>query len=261
MGQNAIVDNRGILAAEFAANAPADGYTVLFYSTPLWVSPLLQPKSPWDALKDFSPVSLAANAPNLLAIHTSLPVKSVKELIALARAKPGQLNYGSGSVGSSSHLAAELFNMMADVNITRIPYRGVGLALVGLLSGQVHVLFPSAGAGLPYVKSGRLRALAVSSAKPTPLLPGLPTIAASGVPGYEADTPTGIFVPAGTPPRTISKLQEGITATLNLPEIKALISAQGTDVVGTSSNEFADWLKSDIARWRKLIQEKGLRQD
>lgn len=260
-GQTAIVDNRGILAAEFVANAPADGYAVLFYSTPLWVSPLLQPQSPWDALRDFAPVSLAANAPNLLAVHPSLPVKSVKDLIALARAKPGQLNYGSGSVGSSSHLAAELFNMMADANITRIPYRGVGLALVGLLSGQVQVLFPSAGSGLPYVRSGRLRALAVSSARPTALFPGLPTIAESGVPGYEADTPTGIFVPAGTPPKIVSQLQQGITATLKLPEIKALIFAQGTEVVGTSPGEFASWLKSDIARWTKLIREKGLRQD
>jgi tripartite-type tricarboxylate transporter receptor subunit TctC len=125
----------------------------------------------------------------------------------------------------------------------------------------VQVLFPSAGSGLPYVKSGRLRALAVSSAKPTPLFPGLPTIAASGVPGYEADTPTGIFVPAGTPPKIVAQLQQGITATLKLPEIKTLIFAQGTEVVGTTPNEFAAWLKSDIARWTKLIREKGLRQE
>ena len=258
-GQNAIVDNRGILAPEIAAKAPPDGYTVLFYSTPLWVSPLLQSKTQWDAVRDFTPVTLAVNAPNLLAVHPSLPVKSVRELLALANARPGELNYGSGSAGSSSHLAAELFNAMARVNMTRIPYRGVGPALVGLLGGQVQILFPSAGSGLPHVKSGRMRALAVSSAKPTALLPGLPTIAASGVPGYEADTPLGVFLPAATPAKIVAQLQQGIVATLNLPEIKKLVLAQATEVVGSSPAEFAAWLKADIARWSKLIREKGLR--
>ncbi len=260
-GQQAFVDNRGILAPEIAAKAPPDGYTVLFYSTPLWVSPLLQSKSQWDAAKDFAPVTLAVNALNLLAVHPSLPVKSVRELLALAKARPGELNYGSGSAGSSSHLAAELFNAMAGVNMTRIPYRGIGPAVMGLLGGQVQVLFPSAGAGLPYVNSGRMRALAVTSAKPTALLPDLPTVAASGVPGYEADTPLGIFLPAGTPAKIVAHLHQGITATLNLPEIKKMVLAQATEVVGSSPAEFAAWLKSDVARWTKLIREKGMRED
>jgi tripartite-type tricarboxylate transporter receptor subunit TctC len=260
-GQNAIVDNRGILAPEIAAKAPPDGYTVLFYSTPLWVSPLLQSNSQWNAAKDFAPVTLAVNAPNLLVVHPSLPVKSVRDLLSLANARPGELNYGSGSAGSSSHLAAELFNVKAGVNIARVPYRGVGPALVGLLSGQVQVLFPSAGSVMPYVKSGRMRALAVSSAKPSALLPDLPTIAASGVPGYEADTPLGVFLPAGTPVKIVTQLQQGIAATLNLPDIKKLVLAQGAEPVASSPAEFAAWLKSDIARWNQLIHDKGLRDD
>ncbi len=259
-GQTAVVDNRGILAPEIAAKAAPDGYTVLFYSTPLWVSPLLQTKSQWDATRDFAPVTLAVNAPNLLAVHPSLPVKSVRELLALSKARPGELNYGSGSVGSSSHLAAELFNAMAGVNIVRVPYRGVGPATVGLLGGQVQVLFPSAGAGLPYVKSGRMRALAVASTKPSALLPDVPTIAAAGVPGYEADTPLGVFVPAGTPAKIVAQLYQGIAATLQLSDIRKLVLTQGFEVVASSPADFAAWMKSDVARWRTLIRDKGLKE-
>ena len=256
-----MVDNRGILAPEIAAKAPPDGYTVLFYSTALWVAPLMHAKPQWDAQRDFAAVTLAVNAPNLLAIHPSLPVKSVRDLVALAKARPGQLNYGSGSSGSSSHLATELFNATAGVTMTRIPYRGVGPALLGLLGGHVQVLFPSAGSGMPHMRSGRLRALAVTSAKPSALIPDLPTVAASGVPGYEADTPLGVFVPAGTPVLIVAQLHKGITAALNSPDTKKLVFAQGCEVVATPPVEFAAWLKIDIARWSKLVQEKGLREE
>lgn len=260
LGQRAVVDNRGILAPEIAAKAAPDGYTVLFYSTPLWVSPLIHVMSQWDALRDFAPVTLAVNAPNLLAVHPSLPVTSVRELIARAKARPGELNYGSGSVGSSSHLAAELFDALAGVNMTRIPYRGVGPAMLGLLGAHVQVLFPSVESGLQYVRSGQIRALAVTSAKPTPLLPDLPTVAASGVRGYEADTPLGVFLPAGTAPQIVERLSKAITTALNTPEIRKLVVAQGTEVVGSSPADFAAWLKADVARWTKLIREKGMRE-
>ncbi len=260
LGQHAIVDNRGILAPEIAANASADGYTLVYYSTPLWVAPLMEAKARWDAKKDFAAVMLAANAPNVLAVHPSLPVKSVRDLIALAKAKPGALNYGSGSAGSTSHLAAELFNSGAGVRITRVPYRGVGQALIALLGGQMQVLFPSAGSATPYIKSGRLRPLAVTSPKPTPLLPDLPTIAASGVPGYEADTPLGIFVPARTPPEIIDRLSSALAAVLRMPEVRKLVFAQGADIAASSPAEFSAWLSADIARWEKLIREKGLRE-
>jgi tripartite-type tricarboxylate transporter receptor subunit TctC len=257
--QRAIVDNRGILAPEIAARAAPDGYTVLFYSTPMWVSPLMQSQPHWDALRDFAPVTLAANAPNLLVVHPSLPVKTVAQLVALAKARPGELNYGSGSAGSSSHLAAELFNAAADTRITRIPYRGVGPALLGLLGGQVEVLFPSASSALSHVKAMRLRALAITSTQPSPLLPGLPTVAAAGFQGYEADTPLGVFMPAGTPTKIVERLHEGIANVLLQPEARAMVAARGADVVVNNPTAFAAWLKTDVARWQKLIRDKGLR--
>jgi tripartite-type tricarboxylate transporter receptor subunit TctC len=260
-GQRAIVDNRGILAPEIAAKAPPDGYTVLFYSTPLWVSPLMRENVAWDPVRDFAPVALAVNAPNILVVHPSLPVKSVKELIALAKTKPGELNYGSGSSGSSSHLAAELFNSMANLNVVRVPYRGVGPALLGLLGGHVQVMFPSASSVLPYMNTGKARALAVASAKPSALVPGLPTIASAGLPGYEADTPLGVFVPAGTPPRVIERLNRGLVAILNITDVKKLVTAQGSEVVASSPAEFAATLKTEIARWSKLIKVRGLREE
>jgi tripartite-type tricarboxylate transporter receptor subunit TctC len=260
-GQRAIVDNRGILAPEIAAKAPPDGYTLLFYSTPLWVSPLMRSNVPWDAVRDFAPVTLGVNAPNLLVVHPSLPVKSVKDLIALAKARAGELNYGSGSAGSTSHLGAELFNAMAGVDIVRIPYKGVGPALLGLLGGHVQVMVPSASSVLPYMKMGKVRALAIASAQPSPLAPGLPTIAAAGLPGYEADTPLGVFVPSGTPPRIVERLHQALATVLKAPETRNLVIAQGSDVVASSPAEFAATLKSEIARWAKLIKAKGLKEE
>jgi tripartite-type tricarboxylate transporter receptor subunit TctC len=259
--QRAIVDNRGILAPELVAKAPADGYTVLFYSTPLWVSPLMRSNVAWDAVRDFAPVTLAVNAPNLLVVHPSLPVKSVKELIALAKARPGELNYGSGSTGSTSHLGAELFNAMAHVDIVRVPYRGVGPALLGLLGGQVQVMVPSVSSALPYMKMNKVRALAIASAKPSSLAPGLPTVASAGLSGYESDTPLGLFVPAGTPPRVVERLNGAIASVLNSPETRKLVVAQGSEVIASSPAEFAATLKAEIARWSKLIQSKGLKED
>jgi tripartite-type tricarboxylate transporter receptor subunit TctC len=260
-GQRAIVDNRGILAPEIGSKAPPDGYTVVFYSTPLWVSPLMRSNVPWDPIRDFVPVTLAVNAPNLLVVHPSLPVKSVKDLLALARARPGELNYGSGSSGSTSHLAAELFDAMANVNMVRVPFRGVGPAMLGLLSGQVQVLFPAASAGLPYVRAGKIRALAIASAKPSAIAPGLPTNASAGLPGYEADTPLGVFFPAGTPARIVDRLNRGIATVLRMPDVTKLVMAQGAEVVASSPAEFAATLKAEIARWGKLIKTKGLREE
>lgn len=260
-GQRAVVDNRGILAPELAAKAAPDGYTLVIYSTPLWVSPLLFARPQWNTMRDFAPVTLAVNAPNLLAVHPSLPVKTVPELIKLAKARPGELNYGSGSVGSTAYLAAELFNAAAGVNIVRIPYKGVGPALLGLLSGQIQVLFPAAIAGIPYVKSGRLRALAVTSRMPSELLPGLPTVASFGFRDYEADTPLGVFLPAGTPAKIVNQLHKGLAGVLNTPEVKKLAIGQGSDVVASTPSEFTAWLKADIDRWAKLIQAKGLREE
>ncbi len=260
LGARGIVDNRGIVAVEVAAKAPPDGYTVLFYSTPLWISPLIR-KVPWDTLRDFMPVTMAANTPNVLVIPATLPINSVKELIATAKAKPGELNYGSGSSGSSSHLAGELFKAMAGVDIVRIPYKGVGPALIGLMSSQVQLIFASTSSGMPHVRSGRLKALAVGSAQPSALVPGLPTITASGVPGYVADTPLAVLVPAGTPAALVERLHEALVGALRIPEVKRLIFDAGEEVIASTPAEATATLKAEIARWGKLITERGIREE
>ena len=260
LGQRGIIDNRGILAPELAAKAAPDGYTIVLYSTPLWVSPFLRNNVPWDPIKDFDPITLAVDAPNVIVVHPSVPVKSTKELIALARAKPGQLNFGTGSSGSTSHLAAELFSAMASVSLTRIPYKGVGPATIGLLGGEVDIVFAAGSAVGSHIKSGRLRALAVTSLKPSALFPGMPTVTTSGVPGYEAGTPLGIFAPAGTPAAIINRLQQAIVSVINSEEVRKRVLDTGADIIGSTPEEFAAYLKTDIAKWGKLIKQKSIRE-
>jgi tripartite-type tricarboxylate transporter receptor subunit TctC len=199
-GQQVIVDNRGaasgVVAADTVAKAPPDGYTLLAIGSVLWLTPFLQDSVGYDPVKDFAPVSITARSVNILVVHPSIAATSVKELLAFARSKPGQLNCASGATGSSNHLAAELFRSMSGVDFVRIPYKGSGPALNDLLGGQVQMMFPTSAAGLPHVKSGRLRALAVTSLKPSTLAPGLPTVAESGVPGYESVVMYALLAPA-----------------------------------------------------------------
>ncbi len=262
LGQQMVVENRGgasgIIAAQTVAQAPPDGYTLLFYTSTLWIGPLLQNVS-WDPVRDFSPITLAATSPNILVVHPSLPVKSVEELIVLAKARPGELNYSSSSTGASTHLAAELFKAMAGVNIVRINYKGGGSALNALIAGQVQVMFPSAGLVTPHVKSGRLRALAVTTAQPSALAPGLPTMAASGLPGYESGSIYGIFAPAGILATLINRLNQEIVRALNRTEVKEKFFNVGVEIVGSSPEEFAATIKSDMARMGKLIKDAGIR--
>ena len=259
LGQPVIIDNRGIIAAEIALRAPPDGYTLLSYGSPLWISPLVR-NVPWDPVKDYAPITLTVNTPNLLVVHPSLPVKSVKELIALAKARPGELNYGSSSTGSTPHLAAELFKAMAGVDIVRIPYKGSGPALNALIGGQVQLMFPNAGAASPHAKSGKLRALAVSSAQPSALAPGLPTMAASGLPGYESSSPFGVFAPAKTPAALINRLNREIVRVLNNAQVKERLFNAGVEVVGSSPGELAATVKSEMAKWGKLIKDADIRE-
>jgi tripartite-type tricarboxylate transporter receptor subunit TctC len=258
LGQQFVVDNRGPIAAEVAAKAPADGYTLHVNGSPAWLQPLLR-NTPWDVLRDFAPVTMAVVSPSILAVHPSLPVKTVHELIALAKSKPGQLNYAAGTIGAGPHLAGELFRAMTGVNIVRVPYKGSGPALIGLMTGEAQIMFPGAS-GTSYIKQGKIRALAVGSLEPSPLLPGIPTIA-STVPGYESVSPQGIFAPAKTPPAIVAKLQQEIARALNAPDAKERMFASGNQVVANTPDAFGAWLRHDIDRAAKLIRKQGIKEE
>lgn len=257
--QRAIVDNRGIVAVEIAAKAAPDGHTLVVYGATIWLMPLLRDKVAWDPLKDFTPVTLAVQLPNILVVHPSLPVKSVRELIALAKAKPGELNYAAGTIGVSPHLAGELFKALAGVNITMVPYKGGGPALNGLLGGEVHLMFPNAGAAMPQIRSGRVRALAVSTAKPSTLVPDLPTIA-STVPGYETMATICVFAPARTPAAIINLLSREMGRTLTRPDVKERLFSLGAEVVASSPAELAAYMRTDMARMGKVLKDAGVHE-
>ncbi len=262
LGKQVVVENRpaGVIPGEIVSKARPDGYTLLVYGNNLWIGQLLQ-NTPYDPVRDFSPITMISRAPNVLVVHPSVPANSVTELLALARSRPGELNYASGSIGSSSHLAAELFKHMGGVNMTWIPYKGGGPAMTALIGGQVQLSFGTAAAVAPHTKSGRLRALAVTSAQPSALLPGLPTIAASDLPGYESVAIYGIFAPAGTPESLINRLNREIVLVLNGADVKERLFNAGAEIVGGSPQEFAAAIKSDTIRVGKMIKDAGIRVD
>lgn len=260
LGQQVIVDNRGVVAMEIVAKAPRDGYTLLAFGSPLWILPLLRSDAGWDPIKDFHPVILATSSPNILVVHPSVQATSVKELIALAKARPGQLNYASAGPGSIAHISAELFKSMAQVDILHIPYKGTGSAFNDLIGGQVQLMFSTAAAVTGHVKSGRLRALAVTSIKPSALAPGLPTVAASGLPGYDAASMVGVLVPAGTPRAIVNHLNKDIALVLDKPDVKERLFTTGSEIVGGTPEEFGAIMKSEIARLGKVIKDAGIRE-
>ena len=259
-----IVDNRGgasgIIGIEIVARAPADGYTLILFSPSLWTLPLIQRVS-YDPQRDFSAVTLAVTTPNILVVHPALPVTSVRALIAYAKARPGELNYAAGSTGAASHLSGELFKLMAGVNIVRVPFRGTGPALNAVLGGQVQLMFAAAGSALTQVQAGRLRALAVTSAQPSALLPEVPTIAASGLAGYEVETNTGMFVPAGTPAIIIRKLHDEVVRALNRADAREKFAQIGVEVVGNTPEQFTAKVKADMLRVGKVVKDAGIRAD
>ncbi len=262
LGQPVVVDNRaaGVIAGELVLRAPPDGHTLLVHSNTFWIGPLLE-KTPYEPLRDFAPITLATAAPNILVVHPSLPAKSVKELIALARARPGDLNYGSSGTGGSSHLAGELFKHMARVDIVRIPYKGTAPALVDLIGGRVQLMFSAASPVMPHIQSGKLRALAVSTAQRSTTLPGLPTIAASGVPGYESAQFTAVFTAAKAPPAIVSRLHQEIVRALGRPELREKFLAAGVEPVGSTPQQLAATMKSEFARVAQLVKEAGIRAE
>jgi tripartite-type tricarboxylate transporter receptor subunit TctC len=243
------------------AKAQPDGYTVLLHGSGLWLLPFMREDVPWDSLRDFSPITLAISSSNLVVVNPSLPINSIKDLIAVAKARPGQLNDAGGQTGASTHLAAELFKAMAGVDIVRVPYKGVGPALNALIAGEVQLSFTNPGAATPHVKSGRLRALAVTSAQPSALLPGLPTVAASGLPGYEAVSIFGLFAPARTPAAIINRLNQESVRFLNLAQTREKFLNSGVETVGSSPEQLAATVKSEMARMGKVIRDRGIRAE
>jgi tripartite-type tricarboxylate transporter receptor subunit TctC len=256
--QQVIVDNRGSFAIEAVIKAPADGYTLLLYGPTVWLLPFLRENVTFDSQRDLAPITLAVSSPILVVVHPSLPVKTIRGLIALAKSRPGALNYAAGTIGSTPHLAAELFRSMASIDIVRVPYRGTGPGLAATIAGQVQLMFPSVNSASPHIASGRLRAIAVATAKPTILAPNLPLVSAD-LPGYEAVSVFGVFAPAGTPLSTINFLSAEIARVLSSRDLKDRLLSNGLDVVGSSPEEFSQKIKAEIARMGQLIKDSGIR--
>jgi len=259
LGQQVIVDTRpgagGSIGAEAAARSPADGYTMFLAGVATHgINPNMRRKLSYDPIKDFQAVSLIASAPLLVVVHPSLPAKSVKDLIALAKARSGQVNYASNGAGSSSHLAVELFDLMAGVKMTHIPYKGLAPALTDLLSGEVQVMFSSAVAALPQVKAGRLRAIAMTGAKRSAAIETIQTVAESGLPGYETGSWYGVVVPAGTPKPAIDRLAKEIQAIVKSKDITNKLNEEAVIPIGNSPEEFDKHIRSELARWAKVIK-------
>ncbi len=256
LGQSVIVENRGSGAvAPVVARAAPDGYILLGTPGTLWLSPLLG-KVDYDPIRDFVPLSLTNRSPSILVVHPSLPVKNVRELIVLAKSRPGALNYSSGGAGATSHLAGELFNAMAGIHIVRVTYKTE--ASPGLLSGEVQMSFASAGGVMTHIKSGRLKALAVTSLQPSPLVPGMPTLAASGLPGFETGTIFGLFAPAKTPDAVVRRLNLEIVRFLSTAEAKQRFLDSGVEAVGSSPDEFLSVIKAEMTHMGKIIRDAGI---
>ncbi len=265
-GQTVVVDNRGgatgNIGTEIVARAAPDGYTVMMGNVaPNAINVSLFAKIPYDPVNDFEPVSLVALTPNILIVHPSLPVKTVKEFIALAKSKPGALNYSSAGIGSSSHLAPELLAMMTGIEVVHVPYKGGGPGLVDLMSGQMQFMMTTTPAAMPHVKSGKLRALGVTSAKRSQSLPDLPTIAEAGVKGYEVSTWYGVLAPARTSRAIVTKLHGEIVKLLAVADTKEKLLAQGFEPIGSTPEEFGAYIKSEIAKWAKVIKTAKIKAE
>jgi tripartite-type tricarboxylate transporter receptor subunit TctC len=264
VGQQVVVDNRGgaggLIATEIASKGAPNGYTLLFSSIPHVINPHLYRKVSYDAIKDFVPVIQFVAVPLMMAASPALPAKAVNDLVALAKAKPGQINYASAGAGSSSHLAMELFKTMAGVSMTHIPYKGTGPLITDLIAGQVSVTIASAVPLSPQVKGGRLRGLGVTSPRRSPAFPELPAIAET-VPGYEVVNWFGIFAPARTPVQIITRINAALNKALQSPDLRKILNASGADTVGGSPEDFAKVVRADFAKWAKVVKDSGARVD
>jgi tripartite-type tricarboxylate transporter receptor subunit TctC len=265
LGQPVVPDFRGgaggNLAAELTAKAPPDGYTVLLTSGSIAISPSLFPKLGYDTFRDFAPITELASVPNIMVVHPSVPARSLKELVALAKARPGKLNFGSGGVGSGSQLGAELFKTLAGINMVHVPYKGAAIAMTAMLSGEVDMVVSTLPATIPYIKSGRLRGLAVLAPQRAPALPQVPTTAEAGMPEVVVITWYGLFAPAGVRPDIIERLNTETVKVLNAPYTKAKLAQVGLDVATSTPAEFGKFLKAEAERWAKVIKAANIRPD
>ncbi|MDR7306170.1 tripartite-type tricarboxylate transporter receptor subunit TctC [Rhodoferax saidenbachensis] len=265
-GQPVVIDNvpgaGGSIGADKVAKAPADGYTLLMgHIGTLAVNPSLYPNLPYDPVKSFAPVAWVARVPNVLVVHPSVPAKNVQELVALAKAKPGQLNYGSGGNGSAANLATEYFKLQTNTSLLHIPYRGTAPAVTDLVGGQIQVLFTGAPAVINQVKTGQMRALAVSSPKRMDALPDVPTVAESGFPGFEADQWYGVVAPVGTPADIVAKLNTQINLALNSPELKTRLNTEGAIATPDTPANFGKLIVREIARWKPVLSNGRVKAD
>ena len=265
LGQPVIVDNRpgagGVIGADIAAKSPADGYTIVLGSPgPLTINPNLQ-RVPYDAPRDFAPITLATLSPFVLVVHPSTPAGSVKELIALARSKPGQLNYGSAGTGSVSHFSSEQFKSLAGINITQIPYKGAGPAITDLLAGRLNFMFENLPTIIPHVRAGKIKLLAVGTRTRSKIVPEYPTVAEAGVPGYESSTAFGVLAPARTPAPIIARLNRDLANFLQSTGTREKMAAQGVEAVGGTPQEYAAYLKEELAKYGRIVKAAGIKAD
>jgi len=264
LGQQVLVDNRpgaaGTIGSDIAAKAPADGYTLVMGSSPTHaIAPALYPALPYDPVRDFAAVTLVGSVPNVLVLHPSVPAKTVKEFIAVAKARPGKLNFASTGNGTSQHLSAELFKFMAGLDMVHIPYKGTAPALTELVAGQVDLAFENMPALIPHIQAGRLRALAVTTTKRSAVMPELPTIAEAALPGYDASVWFGVFAPAGTPRPVIDRLHGEILKALQTQDLKSRMIAMGTDVSGMGPDDFSAYVRKEIPKWANLVKAAGVK--
>ena len=265
LGQSVVVDNRGgaggTIGTELTAKSPPDGYTMLINNISLAVNATLFTKLPYDTLKDLAPVSMVGRQPNILVVHPSVPAKSIRELLALAKAKPRQINYGSGGMGTASHLATELLKLMTQVDMVHVPYKGLGPALTDLMGGQIQLIISTMASALPQVKAGKLRPLAVTTVTRSAFFPEVPTLDEAGVAGYEFNTWYGLLVPAKTPRPVIDRLNKELAGVLDSAAVKEQFSVQGLEPAPTSPQGFSAYLESEVKKWAKVIKASGAKPD
>jgi len=258
-----VVENRpgagGSLGTALVAKSPPDGYTLIVVSSSHGINPSVRKDLPYDTQRDLAPVSLLMSGPALLVTHPSVPARNVKELIALARARPGALTFGSAGFGTPPHLGGELFKVMAKVDMTHVPYKGNSAAFIDVISGEISLMFPNIVSGIPHVRRGKMRGMAVSSKQRSPIAPKIPTVSESGLPGYEMGSWFGLVAPAGTPPAIVARLQQETAKALSLPDVKERLTAQGVDAIGSTPEAFRAFLDNEIARWARVIKASNMK--